>query len=145
MSDNLVRRKRDAHRTTACAALGIALHPPSELTAACDAALSVRRCRGMQCRTNRPRRKCMCCAMAPHAGSLVRRKQTFLEAIDFAEVSSYKDAKLLSDAKYGKGGRMSKEQAACARCAHDSLHSGSLCVPAAIAMRATGSTGGAAV
>ena len=46
----------------------------------------------------------------------VCRKQTFLEAIDFAEVASYKDAKLLSDAKYGalKGGRMSKEQAGCA-------------------------------
>ena len=46
---------------------------------------------------------------------MCRRKQTFLEAIDFAEVSSYKDAKLLSDAKYGKldGGRMSKEQYGC--------------------------------
>ncbi len=44
-----------------------------------------------------------------------RRKQSFLEAIDFSEVRSYQDAKLLSDAKFGKlkGGRMSQEQYGC--------------------------------
>lgn len=45
-----------------------------------------------------------------------RRKQTFLEALDFSEVRSYEDAKLLSDAKYGvraKDGKMTREQYKC--------------------------------
>lgn len=43
----------------------------------------------------------------------VQRKQTFLEALDFSEVRSYEDAKLLSDAKYGvrgKDGKMTRDQ-----------------------------------
>ena len=55
----------------------------------------------------------ICSVTNNHANSFSRRKQTFLEAIDFKEPASYRDAKLLSDAKYGKGGRMSKEQAEC--------------------------------
>ena len=52
----------------------------------------------------------------PRRWLLRRRKQSFLEAIDFSEVRSYQDAKLLSDAKFGKlkGGRMSQEQYGCA-------------------------------
>ena len=45
------------------------------------------------------------------------RKQSFLEALDFSEVRSYEDAKLLSDAKYGvrgKDGKMTREQYKCA-------------------------------
>lgn len=45
-----------------------------------------------------------------------RRKQTFLEALDFSEVRSYEDAKLLSDAKYGvrgKDGMMTRDQYKC--------------------------------
>ena len=47
-----------------------------------------------------------------------RRKQTFLEALDFAEVRSYEDAKLLSDARFGArgaDGKMSREQYKCER------------------------------
>ncbi len=61
----------------------------------------------------------MCCVADPALPRFPRRKQTFLEAIDFKEPASYRDAKLLSDAKYGKGGRMSNEQAECVRSTND--------------------------
>ena len=62
----------------------------------------------------------MRCVADPTLPRFPRRKQTFLEAIDFKEPATYRDAKLLSDAKYGKGGRMSKEQAECVHSTRDS-------------------------
>lgn len=46
-----------------------------------------------------------------------KRKQSFMEALDFSDTRSYEDAKLLSQAKYGKreNGRMNKDQYAALR------------------------------